>query len=222
MNLPNATTPEHARQLEAYLDHLFAANRRQNLTRRLDRAQWRDIYFPQALSLSRWLPADARVFDLGSGGGFPAVPLALTRPDLRWLLIESEQAKARFLTELVADLELADRIEIWPHRAETAGQDPAWRGTADAVTVCGVGRLAELVELALPLLRVGGELLALKGTDVSEELTAAAGALTKVGGRWLQTAALPGPATCLRFCKSAPTPAQYPRAPGRPKKSPLR
>jgi 16S rRNA (guanine527-N7)-methyltransferase len=99
------------------------------------------------------------VFDLGSGGGLPALPGALALPDWRWVLIEAQQRRADHLASAVRRLDLADRVEVLHARAEEVGRDATRRGTGDAVTSRSFGPPAVVAECAAPLLRVGGRLL---------------------------------------------------------------
>ena len=99
------------------------------------------------------------VFDLGSGGGLPALPAAVAAPAWSWVLVESQLRRADHLRSAVRRLDLGDRVEVLHARAEDVGRDPARRGTADAVTARSFGPPALVAECAAPLLRVGGRLL---------------------------------------------------------------
>jgi 16S rRNA (guanine527-N7)-methyltransferase len=99
------------------------------------------------------------VFDLGSGGGLPALPCALDLPASSWVLIESQLRRADFLTSAVRRLGLEDRVEVLHARAEDVGRASEWRGTGDAVTSRSFGPPAVVAECAAPLLRVGGRLI---------------------------------------------------------------
>jgi 16S rRNA (guanine527-N7)-methyltransferase len=160
----------------------------------------------------------AVIFDLGSGGGLPALPCALALPETRWVLIESQQRRADHLASAVRRLDLGDRVEVLHARAEDVGRDPARRGTADAVTSRSFGPPAVVAECAAPLLRVGGRLL------VSEPPGGA--------DRWpaedLDELALGAAEMCdvddLRFTamtQVAPCSERYPRRPGAIERSPL-
>ncbi len=101
------------------------------------------------------VPPAARVFDLGSGGGLPALPLALERPDTQWLLVEAWRRRADTLRRTVRVLGLDSRVEVTADRAEDVGRG-AYRGTADVVTARAFGPAAVTLECAAPLLRAGG------------------------------------------------------------------
>jgi 16S rRNA (guanine527-N7)-methyltransferase len=166
----------------------------------------------------RALPAGAKVADVGSGGGLPAIPLALALPELQFTLVESTGKKARFLEEAASALGLSN-VKVTAERAESFGQSAA-RESFDAVTSRALSRLPVLLELCLPLLRVGGLKLAIKGEQAELEVEEAARALSVLGARveglWR------GPTgTVVKIRKHAHTPARYPRLPGEPKRRPL-
>jgi len=160
----------------------------------------------------------AVVFDLGSGGGLPALPCALALPGTRWVLIESQLRRADHLVSAVRRLSLTDRVEVVHARAEDVGRSER-RGSADAVTARSFGPPAVVAECAAPLLRVGGRLL------VSEPPTG-------VTSRWPEAglaqvgfgAAEPvdtGAIALVSIPLVAACPAEYPRRPGTPTRSPL-
>ncbi|MGZ6300505.1 MAG: 16S rRNA (guanine(527)-N(7))-methyltransferase RsmG, partial [Candidatus Limnocylindria bacterium] len=151
-------------RLERYVALLLDANRRINLTRIVEPA---DVARQHLLDALVALPildelAPRLAVDLGSGGGVPAIPLAIARPGIRWLLVDSVARKARALDGFVEALALSG-VTVAAERAENLGRDPRRRERADLVTARACAPLPVLIELALPLLRVGGELLAWKG-----------------------------------------------------------
>jgi 16S rRNA (guanine527-N7)-methyltransferase len=122
------------------------------------------------------------VLDLGSGGGFPGIPLAVILPARRVLLVESVGKKARFLATAVAGLGLEPQVAVAAARAEELASDPHQRGAWQAVVARAVTNLAELAELALPLLAPGGLLLAWKRRPLEDELGRAGPAIATLGG----------------------------------------
>lgn len=125
------------------------------------------------------LPDGARVVDLGSGAGLPGIPLALARPDVSVVLVEPLARRVDWLREVVEDLDLP--VEIERGRAEERGVRARWEG-ADVVTARAVAPLARLAGWALPLLRTGGALLALKGASAADEAARDATAVRRLGG----------------------------------------
>jgi 16S rRNA (guanine527-N7)-methyltransferase len=124
----------------------------------------------------------ARFIDLGSGGGVPGIPLAAALPANEALLVEPIGKKARFLETVVAATGLGDRVRVAATRAETLADDPARRDRWPAVLARAVAPLAELVELAFPLLERGGVLVAWKRGDLAAERTYADRAMRSLGG----------------------------------------
>jgi 16S rRNA (guanine527-N7)-methyltransferase len=166
-----------------------------------------------------------RLVDVGSGAGFPGLPLKILYPELALTLVESVSKKVHFLEEVVRELGLAG-VSICDERAETLGQDPAHRERYDWATARAVAALRVLVEYTLPLCRVGGHVLAQKGESARDEAAAAAEALSVLGGGppSFHPIALPGREIThylVVIPKVAATPVQYPRRPGRPAKRPL-
>jgi 16S rRNA (guanine527-N7)-methyltransferase len=159
-----------------------------------------------------------RVVDLGSGGGLPALPVALARPAWTWLLVDAQARRAAFLERAVTRLGLAARVTVRHQRAEEIGRDPAWRGQADAVTARSFASPAVVAECGAPLLRVGGRLLVSDppegaGDRWPDEGLAGLGLVE--GRRPTQGAQL----TVLLQAKLCP--GRYPRRPGIPQKRPL-
>jgi 16S rRNA (guanine527-N7)-methyltransferase len=165
------------------------------------------------------LGADEAVLDLGSGGGFPGLPLAITRPASRALLVDSIGKKARFLETAVMALGLADRVAVAAERAEALAHSPAQRERWPVITARAIGDLAELMELAFPLLAVGGRLIAWKKRDdIDAEVRASLPLLGDLGGgegepRPAGLDALPDHWLVV-VTKRGPTPSTYPRDPG--------
>lgn len=153
-----------------------------------------------------------RVADVGSGGGFPGIPLKLAMPELQICLVESDQRKAAFLRDMVEALELSD-AEVEPRRAEELGHDPRHREAYDVVVTRAAAKASVAAEYCLPLVRAGGMLLALaqyKDWDMARR------AVGQLGGR------LDGERSgVITVRKLRPTPEQFPRRVGVPGKRPL-
>ncbi len=167
----------------------------------------------------------AEFVDLGSGAGYPGLPLAIALPARRALLVESIGKKARFLEVAVAALGLTDRVAVAAARAESIAADPRHRGRWPAVVSRAVADLTELSELALPLLAAGGLLVAWKRRPLDEELLRAERAVAQLGGRVVscEAVAVPGLEDHVLAVveKVGATPPEFPRDPAARRRRPL-
>jgi 16S rRNA (guanine527-N7)-methyltransferase len=171
------------------------------------------------------LPEGARVIDVGSGGGFPGLPMKIALPDLHLTLLEATGKKVAFLAHMAKLLNL-EHVTTIHLRAEEAGQDARYRAQFDLVVARAVARLPALLEYLLPLCKVGGQCVAMKGETAQDEADDSANALKQLGGQLsgLHAVQLPGLMEkhyLVVVTKVAPTPAQYPRRAGLPSQSPL-
>jgi 16S rRNA (guanine527-N7)-methyltransferase len=212
--------------VEGYVGLLLEANRRLNLTRVVEPDAVARLHLLDALASLPILDslAPARAVDLGSGGGVPGIVLALARPQVKWTLVDSVGKKADALRGFVDALGISN-AEIIAARAEDLGRDPALRERYDVVTARACASLPVLVEYALPLLSVGGTLLAWKGPMSDDEVRAGAAATAELGGltpgvRPTELDAL-GEHRFVVVSKNRPTPSRYPRRAGHPARRPL-
>ena len=213
-------------RFEVYCRELLAWNRKFNLTAITDRYGVMTRHFLDSLSCLLAVPRLAgRVIDVGTGAGFPGLPLKIARPHIQLTLVEATGKKVAFLRHLVGELGL-ENVTILHNRIETVGRDPDHREQYRLAVARAVAELRVLAEYMLPLLRPGGMMLAQKGTDPAAEVAAAARALQVLGGEHRQTmpVAIPGlPAArhLVLIQKNRPTPATYPRRAGVPTRKPL-
>jgi 16S rRNA (guanine527-N7)-methyltransferase len=216
-------TDPQLRQLAKYLDLLSAANERMNLTRITDRSAAEVQHVGDALTLLPYLPTGShQLADVGSGGGVPGLPLAIARPDLRVVLIESTKKKAVFLRQAVLSLGLGN-VSVLDVRAEDVGRSMD-REQFDVAVVRAVATMNWLAEWCLPLLKTGGKMLAMKGQRITDELPEAAMPIRRLGGApaIVHPIELPGSEhrVIVEIVKMAPSDAVFPRpatvAKGRP------
>lgn len=174
---------EQAAAMRTFWALVLDTNAHTNLTRITDDEDATLKHFVDSLSVLQTdvFTADARVADVGTGAGFPGVPLKIVRPDLQLTLIDSTLKRVRFLESVVEAMGLTD-VQAIHARSERLGRDRAFAGTFDVVVARAVARLERLLPLCLPLLRKGGRLVAMKGPDVEEEVRSARSALRKGGG----------------------------------------
>lgn len=208
------------KKFELYYRLLIEWNSRMNLTAITAPEEVATKHFLDSLAALPYLPKGARVIDVGTGAGFPGVPLALVRPDIKLTLTDALQKRISFLDELCERLELpAARIHA---RAEELGRDEKHRGQYDIALSRAVAPLPVLLELTIPFVKVGGTSIAYKG-EAEAELQSARAAmhLLHVTPTVVPVAASYG-ARCLLLCrKDEKTPAAYPRKAGTPSKQPL-
>jgi 16S rRNA (guanine527-N7)-methyltransferase len=163
-----------------------------------------------------------KVVDVGSGGGLPGLPLKIARPGLSLTLVEADQAKAAFLVKACAILGL-EGVEVLARRAEDVGQDPLFRESFDVAVARALAPMPVLAELCLPLVRVGGRLLAQK--TEGEDLATASRAIEILGGTLNRVVSAPSSSrrqgTVVIIDKGHATPPAYPRRPGLPSRKPL-
>ena len=165
------------------------------------------------------------VLDVGSGAGFPGLALKIYRPGLKVTLLDALTKRLTFLESVIQDLGLKE-ITCVHARAEDAGHDVRLREKFDVVTARAVAKLSVLAEYTLPLAKVGGLVIALKGSAYQEEMDEARGALKILGGKVLRAdrVELPGlddGRAIIRITKTGKTPKQFPRKAGVPAKKPL-
>ena len=218
---------EQAERFARYHDMLIEANRRMNLTRVPDdpaEAVDRNYLDSIAPLTAGWPEGVQTLIDVGSGAGFPGIPISIARPDIHVVLLDALDKRVGFLRQVIAELGL--NAEAIHGRAEDAARDPGLRERFDLAAARAVAPLNALAELLLPFVRPGGYMLALKGPNAAEEADAAANALAALGGGGAQVAPvlIPGrdwahAAVWIR--KDSETPARFPRRAGVPERRPL-
>ncbi|MGI8904956.1 MAG: 16S rRNA (guanine(527)-N(7))-methyltransferase RsmG [Candidatus Sumerlaeaceae bacterium] len=220
--------PVELQEKFAALSHLLLeGQKRLNLTAIKEPAAIKRLHFLDSLAGLEAFPELMTVThaaDVGSGAGFPLLPLAILTPGCHWIALESVAKKARFIEETAQALGLTN-VEARPLRAEDAARTEL-RGSQDVVTARAVGPVASLCEVGLPLLKPGGTLLLYKTETALAETAALQSSIAELGGTALPAYRyrLEGDLqqrVILRLCKTAETPEKYPRAAGVPFKKPL-
>jgi len=200
-------------------------NKKQNLVSRKSLAEEICKHVQDSLEANQFIDISGQnLVDIGSGAGFPGLILSISRPDCKVTLVESDRKKARFLSKVAAELALANVI-VANERAEVLGQQQGFREQFQLCTSRAVAALNVLLELALPLLAVGGQAIFWKGRNYQQELDAAQQALQILGGAVVKkhhyNLLAERDRVLLVVEKTMPTPKRYPRRPGIPAKRPL-
>lgn len=212
-----------------YMELLRDGNLRANLTNVTGTEDIQLKHFVDSLTVSGMLPTSPvgalRLLDVGTGAGFPGVPLKIARESISLFLLDSVGKKTRFLEQLALDLGLED-VTVLTGRAETLARCEILRESFDVVVARAVAPLSSLLELTLPFCRVGGRTVAQKISSYESEPGDYRRALSELGGVFLHEApvlveALAQDRRLLLFEKTGPTPEKYPRRPGIPLKRPL-
>lgn len=217
-------------QLEQFLQYyalLKEWNQKMNLTAIEEPVEVAYKHFVDSVLLCRVIPqmAGRSLIDIGTGAGFPGVPLKIMEPSLQLTLFDSLNKRITFLKEVCQQLQLSD-VETIHGRAEDFAQKIDYREQYDLASARAVARLPVLVEICLPFVKVGGYFIALKGPELEQEIAESSRALQLLGGKIKDVQKL----TLLDgkysrsiavILKTAPTPKKYPRKAGTPQKSPL-
>jgi len=219
-----ALTPEQSEQFNTYADLLVEWNKVMNLTAITEPDDIVMKHFVDSLLLFKAfdVPENAALIDVGTGAGFPGLPVKICRPDVRVTLLDSLQKRLNFL-EAVSSAAGCETKRIHA-RAEDAGREPALRESYDIACARAVAAMPNLCEYCLPFVKKGGVFIAMKGPGLEEELAAAERALRILGGKLESvhsfTLADGSERNIAVIRKTKPTPPNYPRPAAKMKKQP--
>ena len=226
MNMP--LTDQQYLQFDTYRDMVIEKNKVMNLTAITDPEEFALKHFADSLSLltvSDLITEGASVIDVGTGAGFPSVPIKIARPDIKLTLLDSLAKRIRFLDEVIESIKL-DAVTTIHSRAEEGSRKPELRDSFDIALSRAVANLSTLTEYCLPYVKVGGYFISYKSDEVDEELASSKHAISVLGGKLEDTISLTLADSDInrRFIiikKIKPTPKAYPRKPGTAKREPL-
>ena len=213
-------------QLDKFYEMLIEKNKVMNLTAITEFDEVLVKHFADSLSICTIIPDDVKsVCDLGTGAGFPGIPMAIAYPDLQFTLIDSLNKRIKFLQEVVDALGLTN-VTFVHARAEEAGRNKLYREQYDLVVSRAVANISTLSEYCLPLVKVGGYFISFKSGDIEDEIKQSGKAISKLGGKLQKPVLFNLPDTnisrsFLVIDKEKSTPKAYPRKAGTPSKEPL-
>lgn len=220
-------TAKQVEQFINYMDILNEWNQKMNLTGLEEPDAIVIKHFLDSISCVEGMDIDGneRIIDVGTGAGFPGMPLKIIYPDLKVTLLDSLKKRINFLEHVAIELGLKD-VECIHGRAEDYGQDKKYREKYDYVLARAVASLDVLSEYTLPFVKVGGSFVAQRGTNVKEEVVEGTNAIEILGGMIMDVVEVDLPYTdaernLVIIDKVVATPNNYPRRAGKPKKKPL-
>ena len=211
-------------QFEAYYELLTEWNKKINLTRITEPSEVVSKHFADSLTLLKYcdIKKDGKLIDVGTGAGFPGIPLKIAEPDIQLTLLDSLNKRLNFLNEVC--IQLGIDAKLVHARAEDGAKEPKYRERFDTAVSRAVARLNTLSEYCLPYVRVGGSFIAMKGPELGRELAEAQTAVKTLGGEISEVREfdLNGSGrTIVVIKKIKPTPKTYPRHSSKIKSKPL-
>lgn len=222
---PNINT-KMQQQFEDYMKLLLEWNEKINLTAITNEDDIILKHFVDSLTISKYIDKGRTIVDVGTGAGFPGVPIKIAREDVEVTLVDSLNKRILFLEDVINKLQLQG-IKTLHYRAEEFGQNKKYREKFDIATSRAVANLSTLVEYLLPLVKIGGICICMKGSEVEEELEESKKAIQILGGEIETVEQFTLPESDIKrniiiIRKKSSTPYKYPRKPGTPAKEPIK
>ncbi len=217
---------EQIEQFYKYMNLLIEWNEKMNLTAITEPKEIILKHFIDSITILKYIDDNSKLVDVGTGAGFPGVPLSIMNPTLKITLVDSLNKRLIFLQEVVKELNLKN-IEIVHARAEEFGQNKNYREKFDIATSRAVANLATLSEYLVPLVKIDGKIISMKASNAKEEINDAKKAIEVLGGKIEKIEEFDLPEsdigrTIIIIDKNKCTPAIYPRKAGTPAKEPIK
>ena len=212
-------------QLYNYMKLLIKWNEKMNLTAITEPNDIVLKHFIDSITINNFIEKNSRIIDIGTGAGFPGVPIKVIRDDVEMVLMDSLNKRILFLEEVINNLKLKKIVAIH-NRAEDLGKNKEYRQKFDYAISRAVAPLNYLLEYMIPFIKGGGYCICMKGCNIEEELDEAKNAISKLGGKLEKIEKIKLPQTEIErniiiIKKVKDTPNQYPRKAGIPKKQPI-
>lgn len=217
---------EQLEKFYKYMNLLIEWNEKMNLTAITEPNDIILKHFIDSITINKYIENSVKVVDVGTGAGFPGIPLSIIRTDLQITLVDSLNKRLIFLQEIKKELELKN-IDIVHARVEEIGQNKNYRETFDIATSRAVANLSTLSEYLVPLVKIKGKCVCMKASDAEEEIKQAENAVNILGGKIVKVEKFNLPnsdigRTIIIINKEKSTNGKYPRKPGTPSKEPLK
>ncbi len=217
---------EQLNKFYKYMNLLIEWNKKINLTAIVKPEEIILKHFIDSLTINSYIDEKQKLVDVGTGAGFPGIPIKIYRPDLKVVLVDALNKRINFLNEVIEKLELRN-IETVHSRIEDFGKNNKYRESFDIVTARAVANLSVLSEYLLPLANIGGKCICMKGNEISEECDNGKKAIDILGGKILNIDSFKLPDSDISrniivLQKTNKTPSKYPRKAGMPNKEPLK
>ena len=219
-------TVEQLWKFYSYMELLIEWNEKINLTAIIEPEEIILKHFIDSLTIYKYIEKDNKVVDVGTGAGFPGIPLKIANPELKITLVDSLNKRLIFLQDVINKLQLKN-VEIIHARAEEFGQNKKFREKFDIATSRAVANLSTLSEYLIPLVKLNGKCICMKAGDADQEIEEAKKAINVLGGtiKEVENFMLPQSdigRTVIIINKERNTPTKYPRKAGMPSKDPLK
>ena len=216
---------EEIEKLYIYMKEILEWNEKVNVTAIKDEKEFIVKHFIDSLTIEKYITNGEKVLDIGTGAGFPGIPIKITKNKSHVDLVDSVNKKLNVIRDIIPKIKLED-IECIHTRAEDLAKNVKYRESYDVVTSRAVANLTTLVEYMLPFVIVGGKIICMKGPNVEEELAESKKAISILGGKIEQIENINIDSDYERniiiIKKEKPTPKQYPRGQGKPLKEPIK
>lgn len=216
---------EEIEKLYIYMKEILEWNEKVNVTAIKDEKEFIVKHFIDSLTIEKYITNGKKVLDIGTGAGFPGIPIKITKNKSHVDLVDSVNKKLNVIRDIIPKIKVED-IECIHTRAEDLAKNIKYRESYDVVTSRAVANLTTLVEYMLPFAKVGGKIICMKGPNVEEELTESKKAISILGGKIEQIENINIDSDYERniiiIKKEKTTPKQYPRGQGKPLKEPIK